>query len=49
MGKLIDSSAETQISLIILSPKNLWKQDMPGLLVKFCNILNTISSRSSFG
>ena len=48
MGKLVDSSAETQIRLMNHLSKKIWDLDMPGLLDKFCSILNTILSRSSF-
>ena len=42
MGILVDSSAETQIRLMNHLSKKLWELDMPGLLDKFCSILNTI-------
>jgi len=42
MGKLVDSSAETQIRLMNHLSKKIWDLDMPGLLDKFCSIINTI-------
>ena len=42
VGKLVDSSAETQIRLMDHLSKKIWDLDMPGLLYKFCTIINTI-------
>ena len=42
MGKLVDSSAETQIRLMNHLSKKIWDLDIPGLLDKFCTIINTI-------
>ena len=41
MGKLVESTAEPKLGQRIISPKKRWEQDMPGLLGKFCSILNT--------
>ena len=42
MGKLVESSAKPKLGELFISPKKHWEQDMPGLLDKFCSILNTI-------
>ena len=42
MGKLVYSSAETQIRLMNHLSKKIWDLDMPGLLDKFCSIINII-------